>query len=98
MNMIKRIVKSVFHKYASTKIKRQALKNGRIIGLEKRKYIYSTNKLAPMFYLPLYRSEYIQQNIVAKGNYYEFESLNYISKIAEGGAFLKPLKGIVFLI
>lgn len=92
-DIFKKIVKFVISIYASHKLQKRASKNGHLFALEDSDYVLSIEKLSAKFYLPLYKTEHIQRSIVAKGNYYEFETLHYMSDIADGGGISEAIKG-----
>lgn len=58
---------------------------GRQFKLKKNNYIFHCEELKPLFYLPLYRTDYIQQRIITEKCYYENANLNYICHKWGGG-------------
>lgn len=73
--------------------KKKACILGRKLRLKKNNYIYRNNALKPLFYLPFYRNDYIQQTILTEGTYYEIESLDFVFKEWENGRARKNVKG-----
>lgn len=65
--------------------KKEALRIGRKINLKNNGYIFRQASLKPAFYLPLYKTDYIQQRILTENNYYESENLNYICNVWNNG-------------
>lgn len=72
--------------------KKSAIQIGRRLNLKKNDYIYNEDALKPSFYLPLYKTDYIQQEILTNANYYEYENLYYISKEWENGQLTSDIK------
>lgn len=72
---------------------RQAKKIGKQLQLKKHNFIFSCSTLSSIFYLPLYKTDYIQQNILVDKNYYEIENLTMICKEWENGRVGRSLRG-----
>lgn len=72
--------------------KMKSLAMGRKFHLEKNGYIFECSTLKPKFYLPLYKTDYIQQCILTEGNYYESLNLDYICKKWNNGKIGQTLK------
>lgn len=84
---LQRMFHSSFRKhYSPNKLrKRKARTIGKRLQLKQNGYIFTCKTLKPSFYLPLYRQDYIQQEILTEGNYYEFENLDFICKHWDDG-------------
>ena len=94
INKMKSIVLRIIpqNKDAATIRKKSARKLGRQLRLKKKKYIFSCDTLSPLFYLPLYRTDYIQQRILTEKRYYEQDNLDYVSKKSNDGIVAKQIK------
>lgn len=73
-------------------LKKRALIDGKKIHLKQTGYIFKCGSLKPVFYLPLYKKDYIQQRILTERNYYENDSLNYICKEWDNGIVSQAIK------
>ena len=71
--------------------KHAAYKIGKQLKLKKNNYVFHCNELKPSFYLPFYRTDYIQQRILTEKQYYEKANLNYICHEWEGGRIGKDI-------
>ena len=94
INKMKSIVLRIIpqNKDAAAIRKKSARKLGRQLRLKKKKYIFSCDTLSPLFYLPLYRTDYIQQRILTEKRYYEQDNLDYVSKKWNDGVVAKQIK------
>lgn len=91
--MIKSIIIRVINKlkyllgYAdANKIRKKAARRiGRKIHLKKNNYIFCCDSISAKFYLPMYKTDYIQQRILTERKYYEKGNLDFICKKWENG-------------
>lgn len=72
--------------------KRAARSVGRKLHLKQNGFIFKCDTLKPVFHLPLYESDYIQQRILTEGTYYEHANLNYICKEWNDGVVSQNIK------
>jgi len=96
-SVLKRIIRKINRTFlpqdeASIR-RRTAMKEGRFLCFRKPPYVYRTNGIKAKFYLPYYRTDYIQQKILSERNYYEAANLNYICKQWHNGHVGERLKG-----
>lgn len=73
-------------------LRKKSLDEGKKQRLKHSGYIFKCNTLKPMFYLPLYKEDYIQQRILTEKNYYEYDDLDFICKRWNGGIVSQTIK------
>lgn len=95
-HIIQKIKKRILPQDEDSIRTRNARKKGFFLRFQKHPYVYSVEGLHAKFYLPFYRTDYIQQRILTENNYYEAGDLNYICKEWNHGVVAQELKhGIV---
>ena len=72
--------------------RRNARRKGFFLRFHKEPYVYVVGGVNSKFYIPLYKTDYIQQRIITENNYYEADDLNYICKKWHQGVIGKSLK------
>lgn len=90
--IIRKIKKRILPQDEASFRKREARKKGLFLRFKRQPFVYTIKGIKSKFYLPLYRTDYIQQNIIAKDNYYEADNLNYICKEWQHGVVGESLK------
>ena len=65
---------------------------GRRMRLKENGFLFRCDTLKPVFYLPLYKKDYIQQLILTEANYYDHENLFYVCKEWNNGMVSRNLK------
>lgn len=65
---------------------------GRRSHLKENVFLFKCDTLKPVFYLPLYRKDYIQQSIITEGTYYDGKNLNFICKEWNNGVVSDKIK------
>lgn len=80
-----------WHNNYRNKLKNKAIEKGKSINLDK-DYIFKSSKLRLNLYLPLYKTDLIQQTILVKDDYYEEKLLNYFFFKWNDGILSKELK------
>lgn len=97
LRIIRKIYKIIFslspEKNERKELTRHAKKIGKQLHLKRKKYIFSCDTLSSIFYLPLYKTDYIQQNILVDKNYYEIENLTMICNEWENGIVSGHIRG-----
>lgn len=73
--------------------KKQAISIGKQLHLKQNGYIFTSTTQKPSFYLPLYKTDYIQQRILTEGTYYENDNLAFICKEWNNGAVSRNIAG-----
>ncbi len=100
-NLVKRIVRKVrkliFPPDEASIRKRKARRKGLFLCLQREPYVYKIENIRSKFYLPYYRTDYIQQKIITENNYYEAGDLNYISKEWRNGIIGRSIKSGLIL-
>jgi len=79
--------------YYRKRLEKAALIAGKSFHLSSNGFIFESESLKPKFYLPYYKSEFIQQTIVSTGDYYDKSALGYVANVVMGGAVSKLIKG-----
>ena len=83
---IRKIIHTIFRSQdAEKKRRKEALIAGRKYKLKENNFIFKCDELKPLFYLPFYRTDYIQQCILTEKSYYENDNLVYLCHKWEGG-------------
>ncbi len=72
--------------------KKEARRIGRKLHLKKNNYIFCCDSISAKFYLPRYETDYIQQLILTKREYYEKDNLDFICKKWENGKVGNEIK------
>lgn len=81
-----RKVRKVLLRIDAKKLRRcEAFVIGKRLKLEKKNYVFNCEQIKPSFYLPYYRTDYIQQCILTEKSYYENANLNYVCHEWEKG-------------
>lgn len=73
--------------------KKQAISIGKQLHLKQNGYIFISSTIKPLFYLPLYKKDYIQQQILTEGTYYENDNLTFICKDWNNGIVSQNIAG-----
>lgn len=90
---IRKILKPKPHIISPEEIRReQALVMGKQLKLSEHDFIFHCTNLKPRFYLPLYKTDYIQQRILTEKTYYEYDALNFICKEWKDGIVQRSIQ------